>query len=231
MASYPARQNSLKETLGTLFHQLDSIYIYLNEYSFQQFTELQDWVLTRKGSCEVLFIQGKDNIRDIGKFWFMGVVKGYIFFVDDDILYPPNYVREMVRAVKKHKTIITVHGRKIRNLPMFHYFADTESYNYQTALERFDFVDIAGTGTVCYHTDNAPDTFFLYVDSMPKFAGMADIWFACAAKTRGLDIIAIEREEQWLKDAPSSKAAPSLYNEFKTDTNKHCEMLNKIWTD
>ena len=63
-------------------------------------------------------VTGKDrNIVDLGKrnkMYWLGDFPGYYATVDDDIIYPSNYIRELKAGIDRYdkKAIVSFHGHK-----------------------------------------------------------------------------------------------------------------------
>lgn len=233
MATYPARRQSLLEMLPSVLSQLDRLYVYCNQYKQTDLLELNHWASNHNTGCTVKLIDpncSEGDVKDMGKFWALGTVEGFVFLLDDDIRYPKDYTQRHINAIHLHRCITTVHGRKIKRYPLTNYFGDTHSFHYRQALKRPQKVHIAGTGTCAFSTDHVPESLYANGNSMLMYQGMADIWFACQARIHELNVICMPRPSSWLTDIPAAKCSVSLYQETKKDNTKHCKTLNKlIW--
>ena len=111
IASIPKRINALYQTLASLEHQANKIYVALNGY-----TEIPEWA----GQFRNVEFTLTDNIMgDANKFLALDKAKGYFFSCDDDIIYPDNYVKTMVNKLKKFgNAIVTCHGLVVPNKPI-----------------------------------------------------------------------------------------------------------------
>ena len=103
IATQPSRVEQLKKTVESLYNQVDVIRIYCNN-----FKEMPDLGLYDK----IHYIGGSD-LTDNGKFYPLKNISQdeYYLTCDDDIIYPPDYVEEMIKLIDFHECIITYHGR------------------------------------------------------------------------------------------------------------------------
>lgn len=229
LATYPPRKKCLLESLPTILPQLDLLYIYCNQYGRKQLRELVEWAGSQESGCQVTLIDSKaehSDIKDMGKFWKLGDVDGYVFLLDDDLAYPPDYCQRHIKAINLHGCITTVHGRIIKNRPLANYFGDTRSIHYRRPLSSPEKVDIAGTGTAAFKSSYLPDSFRPNFVSYSWYRGMADIWFAMQVFSHKLEIRCIPRDSGWLTDVPADEGS-TLYEQAVEDDSRHCAILNK----
>lgn len=203
LASYPPREEKLKMVVASLLPQVDQIYVYLNEYS-----EVPGFL---KHSRITVKLGGPGgNIRDNGKFHFMDSMRdGYVFTVDDDIDYPPDYVQVLIRKIEFYdrRAIVGLHGT-VYAKPVRSFFKGRTLLHFEDALQQDTVVNQLGTGTVAFHTSLVrPESAWF------KDAGMADVWFAVEAKKRDLTLVAIERSALWL--SPLGVEETTLFREFR----------------
>lgn len=231
MATYPARRDSLLECLPTILPQLDTLYIYANQYDISALSKTSRIIAEMSKTCNVKIIDpvfGHGDVKDMGKFWALNSVRGYVFLLDDDLLYPPDYCRTHIKFIEKHKQVSTVHGRFIKEFPLHSYFGNTDSLNYKRAVSTPTVLHIAGTGTVAFSTRYMDALQPVSELTMKKFMGMADIYFACLINQKGKKIIAVPREERWLTDTRKSIGTVSLYVRTRNHTRQHCKRLNAM---
>lgn len=145
IATMPSRAASLPRAIGSLAPQVDRLRVYLN--SFDQppaCLRLYD---------NVEYIQGED-LGATGKFYWANQPNEVYFTVDDDFVYPPNYVRDSLAALMRYgnRAVITLHGSSVM-LPCEDYVTDRRVYRCMDALDADQRVLIGGTGVMCFRTD------------------------------------------------------------------------------
>ena len=77
----------------------------------------EELVELKKSSDKIITVlTGKGhNVKDLGnlnKMYWLGDFPGYYATVDDDIIYPPNYIQTLKNAVDRYdkKAIVSFHG-------------------------------------------------------------------------------------------------------------------------
>jgi len=201
MASFLARNQSLREVLDLVLPQLDELLLYLNDYD-----QIPDFARNPK----IRAVLGKDangDLRDNGKFY--GLPKqhdAYIFTLDDDLRYPSNYVACMIHNIEMlgRSCVVGLHGvifpkgefTNLNQRKVFHFNRRFSGH----------FVDLLGTGTAAWHSS-------IFSPPLNEFAskGMCDLWFAAAAAKRDVPLFSIPREQNWLIEHISHES--SLYRE------------------
>ena len=216
LATFPARQEILKQVVDSLLPQVDRIFIYLNQYDY-----VPDFLKSSKIVAQI----GEKDLRDNGKFFFMNQIKdGYVFTVDDDIVYPKNYIQTLIQKIElyERKVIVGLHGT-IFEPSLKSYFKGRTLYHFEEELLKDKIVNQLGTGTVGFHTS-------LWKPSLDVFqtTGMADLWLAIEAKKQNIPMLSIQRHTNWLLPIPLPENAPQpLFREYKRDDKKQTEIMRK----
>jgi hypothetical protein len=223
MATFPPRIEALKQAVASLLSQVDHLYIYLNGYGHVP-DFLDDEGITALPAREL------EDLRDVGKIFHMeGAPEGYYFTVDDDINYPPDYCEAMIRTIEQYdrEAVVGVHGVLFEQ-PFTRYFSKKRVvHHFRSRLEKDDFVNLLGTGTTAFHSS----TLQLDYRLMPK--GKLDIGLAVTARRAGVPLVAVARDDAWLKPIdPREDAGINLYEEFKNDDSEHNRLLKQVsdWT-
>lgn len=218
VASFPPRERQLKQVVASLIDQVDRIFVYLNDY-----VSVPDYLKHPRIEVRV----GGEDLRDNGKFAFTTELPaGYCFTVDDDIVYPPDYVQAMIRKVEIYGRMAAVglHGT-IFAKPFVSYFEGRKLFHFKQSLDRDELVDQLGTGTLCFHTS-------LWNPSHLDFSskGMVDAWIAVAAVKAGIPLVAVSRKRNWLMPIPDPAAtgASTLFDEFKNSCEAQTALINSV---
>ncbi|WP_139240122.1 glycosyltransferase family 2 protein [Fodinibius roseus] len=224
MATYPARKKQLLHSIDSIIDQVQDLFIYMNDYNFEEYEKLRK---NLPDKCVLLWDREEaGNLMDSGKFYMCSKLTGYHLTLDDDLIYPPNFISRIVRNHKKLSNDNTsplalgIHGRKISNYPMHSYFKDTEIYHFQRGLKSHTKVDILGTGGVLFHRDDLDMSM-----ERCKSHGMADIWFSISCLKQGLDRYVIAHPDNWVRQQPVEK---SLYQKHLGNDQQHTEILNSF---
>ncbi|MEM9756285.1 MAG: hypothetical protein AAF914_09835, partial [Pseudomonadota bacterium] len=207
LASIPARQSQLEQVITALLPQVDRLNVYLNGY------------VSRPSSLDhpkitVARSQDAGDRGDAGKFYWSVDSEGYLFSCDDDLAYPPDYVRTMVAAVERHgrQALVCCHGDVVS--PDFTRAYDKGArrcYPFAHRLDQDMAVHIGGTGVMAYHSDT------LRVDGAAfQSLNLADIWVGVLAQRLRIPIVCIERPAGWVTQLPG--ITESIYSNSRQAT-------------
>ena len=215
MATYPAREQNLTEVVAALLPQCDVLHVYLNEY---------ETVPDCLRSPNIRVTLGRDaagDLKDNGKFHAVtDYPEGYHVFVDDDIVYPRDYVKRIVRGIEHfgYRAIVGFHGTIYRE-PLKSYIRDREVVPFFRSSQHV-LVDQLGTGTVGYHTST-----FCADPASFETTGIADLWFARDAARRGVPLVALKRPDKWLQGM--MEVGDTLFRQVQRSDERQTALLNE----
>lgn len=155
----------------------------------------QKTVASLAGQLDELHVVFEHERGDAGKFATPRPARAFVLTVDDDILYPTDYVQTQVDALERYerRVAVGVHGACL--LPdLRSYYQSRNVYHCKSALSADAPCHILGTGTLAYYTGVYPGP--TLADFPVK--NMADLWFAIHAKRLGIDRYAIARTADWI---------------------------------
>ena len=204
MASFPSRaNNTLQEAIGSVSRQVDIVNLCLNEFS-----EIPRWLAMQTNVNA--FIPEKDY-KDVGKFVRKPDANDEVFYVDDDINYPRDYVdylRSVADVYEELSPIVGLHGviysDTFNGQPL-----SRNVFSFRTRLSNSRVVNQLGTGTVYCKGWQCPD--LDYMSGSEKFV---DVRFAIHAQANGWPLICAARDAKWMGDL---EAGDSIFENF---TNK-----------
>lgn len=209
IASFPPRIESLKSTIESILPQLDELIIYLNNYP-----EIPDF--TSHSKIRVVRSQdAKGDLRDNGKFFDLPPdANAYIFTFDDDLIYPPDYVAQMIHQIEAlgRSSVVGLHGvifpdgefTRLQQRTVYHFNKELSGH----------FVDLLGTGTTAWHNSTLRISLS---DFQTK--GVCDLWFAIAAAKQEVPLFSIPRKKNWLKEYAQFEEC--LFNEALNRPNHY----------
>jgi hypothetical protein len=188
LASMPVREPMLEKTVASILPQVDVLNVYLNGYS-----RTPTWLNGKK--IHVVHSRDFGDLRDNGKFFFLdALLPGYHFTIDDDIVYPKDYVQKCVLKIEQYRrqAIVGVHGVILAD-PLVRFMQGRTVKHFKRGTEGDAFVNLLGTGTTAYHTD----ALGLSLSDFQQ-PGMADVWLAIAARRQRVPMISVARPNEWL---------------------------------
>ena len=113
MASVPWRIEALEKAVYSIIDQVDKINVYLNGWN-----EIPTFLKIDKINA----VMSQNEIGDLGakgKFYWCEKVNGIHLTIDDDILYPQNYVEEIIHQLSRYPDAVVSYHGSILNYPDF----------------------------------------------------------------------------------------------------------------
>ena len=109
MTTYPQRGDSYVQVINQLLPQCDRLCICFNGYNNIPSS------LPKSNKIIAIVANDKNGIKDMGcnnKMYWIGKYNGYYATVDDDIIYPNNYISELKKKIKEYndRVIVSFHG-------------------------------------------------------------------------------------------------------------------------
>lgn len=216
IASMPSRVVTLEQVINSIIEQVDHVNVYLNNYS-----EIPSFLKNQKIS--VFTSQNHGDLGSNGKFFLSGQFEGYYFTLDDDLIYPDNYVEYLISKIEyyKRKAVVGIHG-SIFDKEVTDFFKHRTVFSFKTSLKKDIFVNILGTGTTAYHTD----TIKINLECFPYW-NKDDLCFAIAAKKQRIPLICLERPVKYITALPTAYDSNSIYETSKHNNIEHVTLVNQ----
>lgn len=216
----PSRINVLPKMIDSIYNQFDEIRIYFNEIEKVN-PELIAPLLRNK----IKIISG-NNLTDNGKFY--SIPKSYehdeyYFMMDDDFIYPSDYVEKTLININKHKgCVITYHGRKLDGVGLNYYHGHKKAYRCMGTVSEDVIVDVAGTGVTAF------DTYYFRPQLLfaSMYLRMSDLVFAKEMVDCGIQAICCSHELGWMKMLDSIESIfESNVGKITTEQNKLADYI------
>jgi hypothetical protein len=209
MATFPPRSACLKVVLERILPQVNRLNICLNEYDdIPEFLRGIDKIRTRIPEMDM---------KDVGKFTFEQAEDDHIFYLDDDILYPPDYTSRMLHfysCFADQPIVLGVHGVIYSD-----FFDGRHSSRYvRTFKEQAAsplVVNQLGTGTVV-----ALGRFVPPISYMLGSQRYVDVRFAKYCHEHGIGQVCVPRDANWLTEAIRDDT--SIFHTFTTSPSTAC---------
>jgi hypothetical protein len=187
MAAQPRRADLLPRVLASLRPQVDRLHVYLNGWA-----EVPDCVEELADE----HVLSPTNEGAEKKLHWSGDWRGLYCSVDDDIIYPPNYVAVMRSAVERWqgRAIVAAHGRAYVGKPRGVHAIEPASlghYDRRVGLGRF--INHGGTGVMAWDADR------VRVPSCFPLHNIADMQLAVWAQQSETPMWLLPHEAHWFK--------------------------------
>ena len=219
VASIPSREASLQHVVERLLPQARRIGVYLNGYDrVPRFLRRRRIVVARS--------QDQGDLRDNGKFFFLSRSDSrYYATVDDDLIYPHDYLQRLVACLNEaeQRAAVGVHGA-IYPSPIGELFDPRYLFHFADPTPHVMPVHLLGTGTALFDQSDWK------LDSS-EFGrpGMADVWFAAAAAKRNAGLFVTRRIRNWVSEFDEDKgAAGALFFEGLLDNSEQVKVLREV---
>lgn len=221
LASIPSREKSLKKVIERLLPQARHIGVYLNGYD--------DVPLFLRRSSRIVVARSQDHgdLRDNGKFYFVDrSTARYYATVDDDILYPADYLRHLVTSMEEsgQRSAVGVHAAYYPS-PVVELFDPRVLLHFEDASPHLMPVHLLGTGTAMFDQSD----WHLTLSEFGK-PGMADVWFAKAAAERKAGLFSVPRVRNWVTAVDrfgEGKSGGALFFEGLLDSSHQASTLRE----
>jgi hypothetical protein len=132
--------------------------------------------------------------------WHGLVDVGYHFTVDDDIIYPPDYVSRCVAKIEQYgrRAVVGYHGilykKRVQD-----YFRDRRCWTFRHKCDSGRFVHTLGTGTASFHTSTLKLTRADFAQ-----ANSCDLYLGIACQKQRVPVVCLARKTGYLKPLPLS---------------------------
>lgn len=216
MATMPTRAHTLLKAMETILPQVDRLYLFLDKYEDVPATLPADPKLVP------LLPARFGPLAAEGKFLGLELLTepGLYFCFDDDIYYPPIYVKSMTLALRRHhfRALVGVHGTVFRP-PHQSYLRDRRTLHFHAGRSLDCHVDELGTGTLAFHTGCVqlkPRTWLHH--------GMADLMVAIEAVQQRIPRIAVRRPASFLR-AIEQNQSDSLWRGLQKDDHRQTAIM------
>jgi hypothetical protein len=212
IASIPSRVDLLINTINSVIDQCDQINIALNNYTHNPYKH-----------PKVNAVFTKNVFGDAARFMFCEREKGYMLFLDDDLIVSDTYVADMINWIDEYG-VVTHHGRSFISLPIESYYKSPalkhRCLDMETKLRK---IQIAGTGVLGFHTDNLK----VKLDWFKK-KNLADIWFSVNCHKLDVPIYALPHSKDYFTYQYPEWA---IYEEELKDDSFQTNLINNNYKD
>jgi hypothetical protein len=216
IATMPSRTHTFAKALPSILPQVDRLFVF-----FDKFAAVPE-AFVGHPKIEPLLPAQFGALAGGGKFLGMELHDGpcLYFCFDDDILYPPNHVEVMTRALRRHymRAIVGLHGVFFQ-APHLSYRKHRGIHHFGARLDADVCVDALGTGTIAFHTG-----IFRFDQRQWPFVNMDDLMIAIEAVKRGIPRVCIRRPRGFLQSLEENQE-DSVWRRLLTDDRHETEIM------
>ena len=220
IASIPEREAQLSETISSLIGQVDQINVSLNGYK-----KIPSIFKFNVNKINYDFTDNK--LADAYKFLWADKIKGYHFTCDDDLIYPPDYVKFLIHKIEKYqkRAVVGLHGSILKPKVNHYYMDRARVFHCLNSLADDAGVHILGTGCMAYHSN----TINLSIGDFPK-PFMADVWAGIAAQKQRVPMVCVNHEAGYLKyqDEVESQKSSTIFNNYFNNISDATQAVRQL---
>lgn len=197
MSTIAWRETGLASAVASILPQVDRLNVFLQRYTeTPAYLEHEKIQVLRDGLAPESAALGAS-----AKFhwlWHGLVDDGYHFTVDDDIVYPSDYVSYCIGKIEEYgrRAIVGFHGA-IYKPRMRHYFKDRQTWHFEHECDADRFVHILGTGTASFHTSTLKLTRADFAQG-----NSCDLYLGIACQKQHVPVVCLKRAGGYLKSLP-----------------------------
>ena len=210
------RIESLVKSLESIIDQCDVINVTLNSHD----GDIPEILYHDK----INLILSDNSLGDAMKFYMLDKSDGYFLTIDDDLIYPPNYVEYMITKCKEYGNtrVMTLHGRNFSSFPITSYYRSaTERYACLNTVNKNVLVQFGGTGVMCFHTD----LFKVGIDYFMA-PNMADVWIGRYCLDNKIEILCLRHESGFIKYIPQKT---TIYDQESKSDKIQTDLVNGLF--
>lgn len=180
-----------------------------------------------KGQADEIKVYDNSKFTDYkaaAKFYPLQFIKEPVYFLtcDDDLIYPPDYVISTLMFIDRYQSIITYHGRILKEGQHTYYKSNHEGIHHWRVVTEARRLDTVGTGCAGFRTDYFNPT-EIYKTPHNR---MIDLVCALEAWKQGKQIITPPKRMDYIIDQPTENSI--LATESKTNQQWQVWHVNQI---
>lgn len=210
IATYPKRRHVFAQVLHSISPQVDRIIAVLNEYDRVP-GDLPTF-------ANVEYVVPEEDLKDVGKFMARPDPDDEVFLIDDDILYPGDYVEHLRRigsGMEMERCVLGMQGHLFAHDPVKQAYIWRNVLFHQGHTQILG-ADYLGTGTVYALGKNIAG-----LDDMKGSQRFADIRYGTWLFERNVQCWIAPRPKGFLKNIlPEDLKETSIYQSFTRQNGK-----------
>lgn len=223
MATMYSRMNHATEAIRSLVKQVDKMYVILNAFTGNE--DMRLWQDTIKAAGKVNIIISDNRLGDAERMIPVTTEEGIWLTVDDDLIYPKDYVMQMRSALTSYGGIVSHHGKAYgtEQIETFYLCDKRTTYLHRCLYDamRDVQVDIPGSGVMAWNGSQVDLRYKLF-----ERKNMADIEVARIAQAQGVQITALAHSRGWIKY--NDPGEDTIWNQYKEDCTEQTRVVNEV---
>jgi hypothetical protein len=202
---------------------VDELHVFLNEYPAVPSYLTQPKIAVHRS-------QNHGNLGDAGKFFTVGTKCGYYLAIDDDIVFPDDFVWLLVNEVrhrrkKGNRVAVGMHGKVMSEIVEHYYRGHKKLYHCAHKVSARQRVHVIGTGALAFHTEDLK----ISIEDFEGPRNMADIHFSIACQKQGVGCVVLPHPAGYLQ-IQKIPASRTIWGRARHDDTVQTRLFNS-WKD
>lgn len=224
MATMYSRLPLAVDTIRSLAKQVDKMYVVLNAFTGSE--DMRLWQAMIKDAGKSVSIIVSDNrLGDAERMLPVTTDRAIWLTVDDDLIYPKDYVLNLKTALLMYGGIVSYHGKAYGTpqIDSFYLGDKMTTYYHRCLYDSADdvVVDIPGSGVMAWNGEEVDLRYHLF-----ERKNMADIETARIAQQQGVQIVALKHPGGWIRY--NDPGEDTIWNRYKENCTEQTKVVNEI---
>lgn len=216
-ASLPTRVSILEKAVKSMLPQVDRIQIVLNNY-----THVPDFCRHEKITAFI----GTNKLEDGERFRKIEhAPPGYTIVFDDDIIYPADYVKTLIKKVEDYgRVMVCPMGKIMKVIPVYSYYKGIlKSFKTFSDVPEDTVVDVPGCCGILWDNQDVK------VKESDILIPNSDICMAKFCKDNNVKPVVVAHKADWLTNlwGQMPKDTPSIYGKYKNNDQRLTDFINE----
>lgn len=230
LATIPSRRDFLPKVVESILPQVDELWIFFDKHSAADAYFSLDQL--NNPDSKICFEFGDNGRGDANKFYGLFndyTLETYFFSCDDDLIYPPTYIEDMIHWIEmfERRAIVSLHGSILwkEQFPIQSFYKDRRGLGCLMPLGIAVHTTLPGTGVCAFHTST-------YKPEASEFPlpNMADIWLGLSAARQHIPIITVPHlgEPHYLQYNHELALEDTIWGKSHLNDAKQTQALNQF---
>lgn len=215
MATMPERISGAIKTIESVYDQADIIRLYLNNFDS----------IPKEFKKEKIECYYGEDLKSSGKLFSALNKNEYYFCIDDDLIYPKTYAKDMISKLNQYndEIVVSLHGKILRGGKKTSYFRNlTLSLQCLKNVANDTWVHVIGNGVSVFNTNKVKIN---YKDF--KYYYMDDIMVSIQMQKQNIGGLVMAHNSNYLIYNPPTKGT-TLHSTYVNNDKTQTEMANSI---
>jgi hypothetical protein len=214
LAGFPDRLFELQLAVDSLYQQVDTLHVFLNEFnSIPEFLDHDKIFITRS--------QDFGKLGECGKYYWTDDLGGYHFICSDSLIYPSDYVEVMIAKIEQYQRKSVIGAGGYQMMVPFMSFAGSTNFLPETGeIPNDATISLISDLALAYHSSTLRvSRHFFY---QPE---LSDVWFSIIGLEQQVPFVCTGHDARWIKPT----GVPVKYHQPIDEGTDYRTFLIKSW--